>query len=196
MQKMCVPFEHLHELQLRPLPQLAETLLRQYLAVPRLTAHLILVHDVAAQLLDRLSQEQLANTIDPHTVLFGAAVHDIGKMVCPAELTGPGNDHEQAGKLLLLQAGVEPRLARFAETHGGWRTEPEITIEDLLVALADTCWKGTRNHDLEQRVVSILCADREDSRWETFIAIDNMIETIAACADDRLAWQARFAVDR
>lgn len=189
------PSEHRHELHLRPLPPPAEALLRQHSAVPRLIAHLILVHDVAAQLLDRLSREQLAGAIDRQMVLFGAAVHDIGKVVCPSELTGAGNEHEHEGKLLLLQAGIEPRLARFAETHGSWRTAPDITIEDLLVALADTCWKGTRNPDLEQRITLHLSAGDAHDQWDVLLKVDDMVEAIAADADVRLAWQGRFAAD-
>jgi hypothetical protein len=38
-------------------------------------------------------------------------------------------------------------------THARWREEPEVTLEELLVALADSLWKGRRDHQLEQRVV-------------------------------------------
>ena len=50
-------------------------------------------------------------------MLFGAATHDIGKTPHPAELSGPGSAHEEAGRELLLSLGGSPRLARFAATH-------------------------------------------------------------------------------
>ena len=51
---------------------------------PRLAAHPRLVHDVAVQPTTMLA-EQLA--FDRTAVLFGAATHDISKVVHPNELT-------------------------------------------------------------------------------------------------------------
>jgi hypothetical protein len=183
-----------HRLQLRPLPYEAEALLRRYHAPPRLIAHLILVHDVAAQLLDSFQAHDLAGAINGVAVRFGAAIHDIGKAVHPHELSGPGHQHEQAGEILLLQAGVPLQLARFAATHGQAATAPSSSIDDLLVKLADTCWKGKRDRELEQRIMAERAAYSNHNQWALFLIIDEIVEHIAAEADQRLLWQALFPV--
>jgi hypothetical protein len=189
------PFTERHQLRLRPLTQAAETLLRQQRAPARLIAHLLLIHDVAAQLLDAFHARGLADAINDEAVLFGAAIHDIGKVLYPNELTGPGNQHEQAGQVLLLQAGIPPKLARFAATHGKPPTTANSTIEDLLVALADTCWKGKRDLELEQQIATERAAHGDHDQWTTFLMIDDIVEQIAATADRRLVWQALFPAD-
>lgn len=188
------PFIDRQRLQLRPLPPTAEALLLHHQAPPRLIAHLLLVHDVAAQVLDVLHHHELADAINDAAVLFGAAIHDIGKVMHLQELSGPGHQHEQAGRQLLLQAGVPSALARFAETHGQPPATTTLTIEDLLVMLADTCWKGKRDSVLEQRIVDEQAAHAGRDWWEIFLLIDSSVEQIAAEAECRLAWQARFAV--
>lgn len=57
---------------------------------------------------------------DRGAVLYGAASHDIGKVIHVGELTGPGSKHEGAGYALLIAHGVPPQMARFARTHGSW----------------------------------------------------------------------------
>jgi metal-dependent HD superfamily phosphatase/phosphodiesterase len=57
---------------------------------------------------------------DQDAVLFGAAIHDIGKAVHPDELSRLGSAHEEAGRALLVAHGVPASLARFAATHGDW----------------------------------------------------------------------------
>jgi len=49
-----------------------------------------LVHDVAAQLTAALQQRHPKLIFDRSAVLYGAATHDIGKVVHPTELTGQG----------------------------------------------------------------------------------------------------------
>jgi len=110
------------------------------------------------------------------------------------ELTGPGQQHEQDGPRLLIDWGIAPQFARFAQTHGSWRTDSDLEIEDLLVALADTCWKGTRDHVLEQRLTECVTSATAGDPWTVFIALDDSIEAITVNADMRLAWQARFSV--
>src|SRR5262245_44897839 len=126
---------------LRRLPDRAEGLLRELGAPPRLAAHLRAVHDVAHRLVDWLDAEHPELVVDREAVLFGAATHDIGKVVHTAELSGPGSVHEAAGHQLLLDHGIDPAMARFARTHADW-TAPGIVIEDLLVSLADKVWKA------------------------------------------------------
>lgn len=177
---------------LRPLPPRAEALLRQLYAPSRLVAHLLLVHDVAIQLLDGLRSLGIAAGIHEEAVLFGVATHDIGKIHHPFELTGPGKQHESAGRELLLSAGITPALACFAETHGQPLETPGLTIDDYLVKLADSCWKGVRDQLLEEQIIADRVQRAEISCWEIFMSIDELIEDITACADRRLAWQAMF----
>jgi hypothetical protein len=105
--------------------------------------------------------------LDGGAVLFGAATHDIGKTARTAELSGPGSAHEQAGRQLLLNHGISPELARFAATHTAW-TESGITIEDLLVSVADKIWKNKRVPDLEDLVVTRLAEVSGRPHWEEF----------------------------
>ncbi|GAA4619371.1 HD domain-containing protein [Actinoallomurus liliacearum] len=178
---------------LRPLPPRAEALLRDLNAPPRLAAHLRAVHDVAHQILDWLDHDHGNVAADREAVLFGAATHDIGKTIHVDELSGPGSAHEKAGHHLLLAHGVEERLARFARTHAAW-TEPGITLEDLLVGLADKVWKAKRVPDLEQRVVDHLAEASGQEAWQAFLDLDDLLTGIAVDADRRLAFQSVYPI--
>jgi hypothetical protein len=176
----------LTESGLRPLPARAEDLLFRLDAPPRLAAHLRAVHDVAWQLTDWFAGRL---PLDRDAVLFGAATHDIGKIIHVEELSGPGHRHEPAGRDLLLAQGIEPELARFAASHASW-TEPGVTAEELVVSLADKIWKAKRVPDLEQRVVARL----DGEPWQAFMALDDELDRIAATADERLAFQSAYPV--
>ncbi|WP_218020190.1 hypothetical protein [Nocardia anaemiae] len=84
-------------LDLRRLPERVEVLLESLDAPPRLGAHLRAVHDVACELVDWVATNYGGVEVDRVAVLFGAATHDIGKVVHPEELSGPGSAHEQDG---------------------------------------------------------------------------------------------------
>ncbi|MFC6017467.1 HD domain-containing protein [Plantactinospora solaniradicis] len=176
---------------LRPLPPRAVELLVTVDAPPRLAAHLRAVHDVAAQLLDWLRQRYPRLVVDHEAVLFGAATHDIGKCLHPEELSGPGSRHEPAGRQLLLTHGVPAELARFAATHARW-DHPDVTIDDLLVSLADKVWKGRREQDLETLVVGRLAGAGDEQPWAAFMGLDDVLGRIAGEADARLDFQARY----
>jgi hypothetical protein len=88
-------------------------------------------------------------------MFFGAATHDIGKTIHLAELSAPGCEHEEAGRQLLLARGISPGPARFAATHATW-TRPGITVEDLMVSVADNAWKNKRIPGLEDLLVARL----------------------------------------
>jgi hypothetical protein len=172
---------------LRPLPETAAELLRDLAAPPRLGAHLRVVHDVAWSLTDALGRRWPTLDFDTTSVLFGAATHDLGKVLHPEELSGPGSLHEPAGQTLLLRYGVPAHLARFAGSHGTW-DQPGRGTEDLLVSLADKVWKGRRVPELEQ-----LLGDRiGGAAWETFRDLDDILQPLASGADERLAFQAAF----
>lgn len=176
---------------LRPLPSRARELLEALNAPPRLAAHLRAVHDVAWQLADWVKLHYPAAEFDRPAMLFGAAIHDIGKAEYVGELSGPGSDHEPAGYEMLLARGVEERLARFARDHGSW---DGASFEGLLVSLADKVWKGKRVQDLEQLVTDRLAAASGQEPWEAYMALDDELGRIAADADRRLAFQASYPV--
>jgi hypothetical protein len=175
---------------LRLLPERVVELLYDLDAPPRLAAHLRAVHDVAARLAAQVAEAYPELVFDGEAVLFGAATHDIGKTVHPAELSGPGAAHEPAGYELLVARGVEPRLAAFARDHGAAAYDL-MSVEGLLVVLADKVWKGKRVPELEDAFVARLCAAAGEQRWEAFLRLDGMLEELAAEADARLAFQAR-----
>lgn len=178
---------------LRPLPEPAAALVEQLDAPPRLAAHLRAVHDVAYRLTHWLQEHYPRLTFDRTTTLFGAAVHDIGKTIHIAELSGPGSAHEQAGYELLVAQGISPELARFARTHASW-TLPDIGIEDLLVSVADKVWKAKRVPDLEQLLVDRLTAASGQQPWQAFLTLDDYLDSLAAGADHRLAFQSAHPI--
>ncbi|MER5207864.1 HD domain-containing protein [Streptomyces sp. NPDC002825] len=180
---------------LHPLPQAVADLLCALAAPPRLAAHLRAVHDVARQLVTWAEGHCAGLAVDREAVLFGAATHDIGKVVHPAELSGPGSLHEEAGRELLVAHGIAPELARFAATHAMW-TDPGVTLEDLLVSTADKVWKNKRVPALEDLVVARLTEATGRPRWEEFLAFDELLEDLGAGADHRLAYQASFTTTR
>ena len=167
---------------MRPLPAPAAELLRALDAPARLGAHLRVVHDVAWSLTDALGRRRPDLEFDTTAVLFGAATHDIGKVVHVAELAGPGSLHEAAGEELLLRYGVPAHLARFAAGHSSW-TAPDATLDDLLVSLADQIWKGNRVPALENRVT------------EATGHLTDVLDTLATDAPQRLAFQSLHPID-
>ncbi|XVQ08521.1 HD domain-containing protein [Spirillospora sp. CA-255316] len=177
----------------RPLPGPVTVLLEAVEAPPRLAAHLRIVHDVACDLAAWVDERYPAAGADPAAVAFGAATHDIGKALHPAELSGAGAEHEPAGYELLLSYGVEERLARFARTHAAWH-EDGIGIDDLLVSLADKVWKAKRVRDLEQLVVDRLAVAAGEAPWQAFLMLDDVLGGIAEGADRRLAYQSAHPV--
>jgi len=157
----------------------------------RLAAHLRAVHDVACQLTNWAGRRRPPLTFDRDAVLFGAATHDIGKIMHVAELSGPGSAHEEAGRQILLANGVSPQLARFAATHASW-TRPDAGIEDLMVSVADKIWKNKRVPELENLLIARLAASSGREPWEEFVALDEFLGRIGDGADERLAFQASF----
>jgi hypothetical protein len=174
----------------RPLPPDLRKLCEKVSAPPRLIAHLTLVHDAAAEIVARVRHCFPQLVCDCDAVLFGAATHDLGKVLHLDELTGPGKRHEADGPRLLEQNGVAPELARFARTHGAWSQE-RLPLEDLLVSLADTAWKGQRLDDLESQVIDRIAEEIGAERWEVFGQLDGLLQEVAGRSDARLAWQQR-----
>ena len=178
-------------MQLRDLPDDAREILAKLKAPPRLIAHLTIVHDAAFEILDSLQLRWPELKIDRDAVLFGASTHDAGKCLHRNELTGPGNRHEQDGPGLLEQYGVSPERSRFAWTHGAWQHETDLALEDFIVALADNCWKGSRNEALESKVAERIARLLGIETWDAFMGLDEIVLQVASRGEERLAWQCR-----
>lgn len=174
-------------------PERVAGLLERVGAQPRLVAHLELVHGVAVELLAAVGRRWPGVEVDEAAVRFGAATHDVGKVRHPEELTGPGHAHEPAGYALLVELGVDPADARFARTHASWGL-PGISLEELLVALADKVWKNRREEELEDLVTGRIAEICGLERWEVFLELDEVLTAIGEGAEGRLAYQSSFPV--
>jgi putative nucleotidyltransferase with HDIG domain len=192
---MDIPGDLLHPKHYHPLPPAALHLCRKTNAPPRLIAHLVLVHDAACEIVEQLSQEFPQITINKEAVLFGAATHDLGKTIDRNELGEPGIDHQRRGMELLVELGVPQEMARFAFTHGNWKSSESVGIEDLLVALADKCWRNKTDDRLQSAIVAMLADKSGKPAWECYTALDDIVEPLAHNADEKLAWQRSFPVD-
>jgi hypothetical protein len=179
---------------MRILPVPVLDLLKRLDAPPRLVAHLTLVHAVAFTLIQQLAIKWPDLKFDDEAVLFGAATHDIGKVHHREEPTGPGRQHEDAGPAQLIEEGFSSEHARFARTHGAWAIDSDTTVEDLLVALADTIWKGARDQHLEDRLVQRVARITNEEPWAVYMQLDEILQFIGRDADARLGWQARHPV--
>jgi len=175
---------------LRPLPQLAQTLCDTLQVPPNLRVHLQLVHDSAVELVGALQKQFPCLEFDANAVLLGAATHDIGKVIHPEEVAGPGRQHEKDGPELLQRQGLPAIIARFARTHGQWRDADDLSIEDLLVSLADKIWKGRRDEALEALLVRTIGQFGGAEQWMIFARLDDLCSQIASRADERLALAA------
>ena len=158
--------------------------LRQLGASSKLIRHVTLVGEAADLLIVKL--HQLPVSFNEDFVRLGVAFHDAGKILHPEELTAKGNNHELAGEQLLIIHGVEPKLARCCRSHGQWESM-ECSFEELLVALADTLWKGKRISQLETIVIERLLGLCKRDYWELFVEMDSCFEAIASEGDSRLS---------
>lgn len=161
-----------------------EDLLQRLGAPPRLVTHLRLVGEAADMILQHL--DTMGVPLDVHLVRLGVAVHDAGKILHPAEMDGAGAQHEPDGERLLLANGVAPQLARCCLSHARW-AEMDCSFEELLVALADKLWKGSRYAELERRVIEAVAVKLGKDAWDVFIEVDTLCENVAAGGADRLA---------
>jgi putative nucleotidyltransferase with HDIG domain len=152
-----------------------------------LIAHLTLVHATACAIITHFDTAWPDLKYDREAVRFGAAIHDIGKIVFPNELTGPGREHEAAGVALLRAHGIAEQLARFAQTHGQWGDGSPL--EDLLVALADHWWRDKRAEQLESLICQRIAQRTGTLEWQVFMTLDDIAADVTRDADQRLLWQ-------
>jgi len=180
-------------MRFQELPPDVLTMLKKYAAPPNLVAHLTIVHDVAVLLINRLDTVWSELAYDRQAVLIGAATHDVGKTVHTNELTGPGTRHEEIGPQLLLESGWPEAYARFARTHARWEREPSIQLEDVLVAFADTIWKGQRDEVLEHEIVQQIATQCLEETWQVYMKLDDLACDLAQGAHERILWQGKYA---
>lgn len=152
----------------------------------KLVQHHRLVVEAAQDLVKGLQQVFPRFTFNSKLVLIGAALHDAGKILHQNEIAGAGNRHECDGEKMLLSLGVSPEIARFSRTHAQWTCD-DATIEDWLVALADTLWKGCRKQKLEASVISVIAELTGKDFWDIFIPADSLFEEIADRGSERLS---------
>jgi HD domain len=157
--------------------------LKELGASSKLIVHVKLVAEASELLIAKLRSLDIG--FDISFVRLGVAFHDVGKILHPEELQVKGINHEAAGEQLLLANGIDAKLARCCRSHGQWQTM-ECTSEELLVALADTLWKGKRNQDLENLVVKKLSKQYSKDYWELFMEMDACFEKIAEDGYSRL----------
>ncbi len=153
-------------------------------APPHLIQHVKLVGEAAEMLIVQFQKLDLA--FDRDWIRWGVAFHDTGKILHPSELVEKGNRHEVAGEILLLERGIDPKIARCCRSHGQWQ-QLECSFEELVVALADNLWKGNRNRELEDRIIGKVAQMLGKDYWEVFGCLDDKFEEIAASGDSRLA---------
>lgn len=164
-------------------PDDAYRFLRELGASDRLILHSQLVSEVAEKIAEQISS--LGITINKLLVLFGAVLHDVGKILHPEELEGVGNRHEEAGESLLVKYGIAHDIARCCRTHGHWQTM-NCSLEEYLIAISDTIWKGKRDSELEKRIGDIITERTGRDKWEILIELDTLFESIAAEGPERL----------
>ncbi len=159
-------------------------LLLQLLGAPdRLLRHIQLVSEAGEMLLRYTEKKKIS--LDADWVRSGILLHDAGKIKFPKELYEKGAEHEPAGEKLLLEHKVPAHLARCCVSHAQWAAL-SCSLEELLVALADTLWKGIRKQELELKVIDELAGRLKKQRWDIFMELDDLFEKIAAGGHERL----------
>ena len=150
----------------------------------KLLRHVKLVGEAGEEIIKKLVEKKIK--FDKNYVRVGIILHDAGKVLHLNELREKGNKHEEAGEKLLLEKGVEAKIARCCRSHAQWN-EMECSLEELLVAVADNLWKGSRKETLESLVINRLASLMNSNYWDLFIEFDSFFEFIASSGFDRLS---------
>ena len=161
----------------------AYELLNELEAPDHLKLHVRLVGEAADLLIQKCNE--LKVSIDANFIRIGVAIHDIGKIIHLNEMTGTGSEHEPEGEKILLNKGVDPKIARCCLSHAQW-AEMECSLEELLIALSDKLWKGKRVEELELKVIDRISDSLGKDRWAVFEELDSQFEHIASGGHERL----------
>ena len=157
-------------------------LLRRLGAPARLLVHVELVAEAGEAIISEL--ESLGTIIDKDFIRCGILLHDVGKTVHLPELGQEGEQHGKTGRALLLEEGIEPRIAEVCVSHSAWREAK--TVEELVIACADKLWKGKRVADLEELLARRVSDELQLEFWGVFMRMDSCFEAIAGGGDERL----------
>ncbi|WP_188150510.1 HD domain-containing protein [Teredinibacter waterburyi] len=161
----------------------AFNLLEKLGAPEHLKTHVTLAGEAADLLIDAL--RELGVEIDFEFVRTGVAIHDIGKILHTSEMTGPGSEHEPEGEKILINNGASPKLARACMSHAR-RDKMDCSFEELMIALSDKLWKGTRVESIELDVVDRAANTLQKERLDIFPELDLKFEEIASGGHERL----------
>ncbi len=152
-------------------------------APEHLKTHVALVGEAADLLISAM--DGLGIELEFDFIRVGVVIHDIGKIVHTSEMTGPGSEHEPEGEKILLERNISAKLARVCMSHARW-DQMECSFEELLIALSDKLWKGTRVEELELKVVDYAAQYLKKDRWDLFPDLDFKFEEIASGGHERL----------
>lgn len=147
-------------------------LLKDNGADKKLIKHAELVYEVGERILNKLIEKNIP--VDTEVVVGSLILHDAGKIIHPEELTAEGKAHLEAGFKLLMESNIDERIAKSCISHEKWN-EMECSIEELVVALADTLWKGERIPQLERIFIDKIWPFTNTEYWTFFLELDNSL---------------------
>ena len=185
---MITSLSNNRELNISELPKEIENILVKYNAPEKLKRHLRLVSFTADNLIFYIQREWINLYLNEELIKFGAATHDIGKVIEVKELYQSGKKHEAIGQNLLIENGFSQAYSRFAYTHGNWKNE-NLKLEDLIVSLADKIWKGKRVFELEEMIAKRISNELNVDYWNVYQVLDTILQEIEISAQKRLNWQ-------
>ena len=159
--------------------------LKSQQAPEKLIRHHQLVVEAAEEIISGLKDNFANLDCDYRKALLDSAIHDARTIIFTNEIDSLGNKHELEGEKYLLKLGIPPNIARFCRTHAHWH-DSDNTLEDLLVALGDTLWKGCRNQQLEQMIITRISNSIQKDFWETLIVADSLFEKVSDGGTERL----------
>ncbi|MEO1173959.1 MAG: phosphohydrolase, partial [Myxococcota bacterium] len=89
------------------------------------------------------------------------------------------------GETILLERGINARIAALARTHGDVLSHSP-KLDEYLVVLADKLWKAKRDEPLEAAFVRVVAEATGEEAWVVFDWFDDLACRITANADERL----------
>jgi hypothetical protein len=161
----------------------AYNLLDELNAPPKLITHVKLVLEAAEVIIEECIR--YTSSIDYEFIRIGVILHDVGKIIYPDEFIKSGELHESEGERLLLNIGVNPKIARCCLSHSNYNTM-ECSIEETIIALADNLWKGKRIESLESKVIEWFYNFFDKEIWEVYLKLNETFEIVAAKGLERL----------
>jgi putative nucleotidyltransferase with HDIG domain len=154
----------------------AFNLLKELGAPQKLITHSELVLEAAEEIIEEILK--CTSLIDFEFVRIGAILHDVGKVLHPNELVKAGQMHQMDGKKMLLELGVDEKIARCCLSHSNYE-DMECSIEELLIALSNNLWKGKRVKNLESKIIEWIKKLFDQNGWVLSVKFDETFEKIS-----------------